>query len=379
MTRKQFLALIVVLVVLAAAGAWIMWSQRTDWESTDTRVGQRLLPGLIVANVGQIRIQEPGHSVTLERKDDGWHVKERMGYPAHVERICEMLVKLAGLKVVQVEPLGEKQRPRLDLVEPGAADAKNAGTLVELKNRDGKPVGRLLLGKKVVRQTSTTAPTKGAPEPTGRYVVAGDKNAVAVVGDPLSNIQADPASWLARDLVRVRNAIAMTSLTGEGRLRWKATRANENADWKSADRSQPLDSNKLQDLVSVLFYVALADVATEPSKADFENGVTLKVDTQDNYHYVFKLGSQAGDLRYFHVALTGDPPVTRTPGKDESAEDKAKKDKEYVENRKGMLGQIEREGRLKDWTFLVKNADVEALLRDRSQLQPEKKKDAKAK
>jgi hypothetical protein len=379
MTRKQFLILLGLLAVLIAAGAWVMWSQRSDWRSTDTRVGQRLVPGLIVANVAEIRLQDTGGQVTLQRKESGWHVRERLDFPANVERIGELLVKLAELKVTQVEPLGDKQRPRLDLVEPASGDAKSAGTVVELKDKEGRAFARLLLGKKVVKQSQTTAPAKGVPDPTGRYVVGADKDVVAVVPDALANVEAKPGPWLARDLVRVHGAKTITSLTGDGKVRWSVTRPNESADWKSADASQPLDNNKVQDIVSVLIYIALADVATDPAKAGFEEGVTLKIDTFHNTHYTLQMGRREGELRYMRVGLAGDPPKTRTPGKDESAEEKEKKDKEFEENYKGQLMQLEREGKLKDWTYLVRNSDIESLLRDRAQLLPEKKKDEKGK
>lgn len=379
MTRKQFLILIGLLVVLVAAGAWVMWAERNVGRSSDARVGQRLVPGLVLANVAEIRIQDANDTVTLQRKNGSWHVRERLDFPANIDRIGELLVKLSELKVTQVEPLAEKQRPRLDLVEPKGRDTKNAATVLELKDKDGKGVTRLLLGKKVVKQSAITAPTKGTPDPTGRYVLGAEKDAVAVIPDPLSNVEAKPAPWLAKDLVRVHNAKTMTSLTGDGKVRWTVTRPNENADWKFADSSQPLENNKVQDIVSVLIYIALADVATDPSKAGFEEGVTLRIDTFHNTRYTLQLGRQEGDLRHMRVQLTGDPPKTRTPGKDETPEEKEKKDKEFEENYKGQLSQLEREGRLKGWTYLVRNSDVESLLRDRSQLLPEKKKDEKGK
>ena len=46
MTRKQFLAIVGVLVVLLAAGAWVKWSERAVWQATDARVGTPLLPTL---------------------------------------------------------------------------------------------------------------------------------------------------------------------------------------------------------------------------------------------------------------------------------------------------------------------------------------------
>ena len=376
MNRSQFLAVIAVLVVLLAAGAGVLWWQKGEWRSADTRVGQRLVPGLVISDVAEIRVQDSASAVTLESKDGRWQVRERAGYPASVDRIAEFLNKLADLKTAQVEALADSQRPRLQLVEPKGPETKDAGTLVELKYRDGKTT-RLLLGKPVVRQNATTAPSKAATAASGRYVAIGEPAVLAVVSDPLTQAEARPAPWLARDLVRVHQTKQITSVGPDGKPRWSASRPSESADWKSVTPGEPLDNNKVQDLVSVLIYIALADIAPDASQAGFESGPTLKIDTFNNYHYAITFGKQEGDLRYMKVALEGDPPKTRTPDKGESAEEKEKKDKQYAEDYKGMLGQIEREKRLEGWTFLVKNEDVQALLRDRAQMLPEKKDEKK--
>jgi hypothetical protein len=176
MTRKQLLALLVVLAVLVAAGVAVMRLNRDDWRADDKRVGERLIPGLVIASVAEIHIKEAGKEVSLVRDaQDHWSVRQRNGYPAHIERIGDFLTKLADIKVAQVEPLGESQRSRLDLVEPASADMKNAGIQLELNDKEGKPDGRLQICKKVERQTQTTAPTKGATAPTGRYVLAQER------------------------------------------------------------------------------------------------------------------------------------------------------------------------------------------------------------
>jgi hypothetical protein len=375
MNRKQFLTLVVVLALLLAAGAAVFFSQRGEWNASDTRVGQRLIPGLVVANVTEIHLKDANGEVTVQSKDGQWHVKERNDYPGNLDRIAEFLSKVAELKAVQVEPLVDSQRGRLDLVEPKGPDTKNAGTAVELKDKAGKTT-RLLLGKPVVRQNATTAPEKGGPAPSGRYVAPPEPGVLAVVSDPLSLAQAKPAPWLARDLVRVVQASRMTSVGADGKVRWSASRPNESADWKSTTGDK-LDSNKLQDLVSAMLYIALADVATDPSRAGFENGVTLKIDTFNNYHYALTFGKNEGDLRYMKVALEAAPPPTRPPQEGEAAEDKKKNDEQYLKDHDGMLAHMKREKKLEGWTFLVKEEDVKALVRDRAQLQPEPKKDAK--
>jgi hypothetical protein len=378
MKRSQFLILLAILAVLVVAGAGVTWWQRGQWRGSDTRVGQPLAPGLVVANVSAISLRQPGASVTLQVKNDQWQVAERGGYPASVDRIGEFLAKVAGLKIVQVEPLAESQRARLQLLEPEGPDAKDGGTSVELKDKDGKQRARLLLGKKVVRQSATTAPSKGSPDPSGRYVTTGEAGSVMVVSDPLALAEAKPELWLARDLIRVHGARQLTSIGPDGRQRWSVIRESESADWKSTVPGDKLDSNKVQDLVSVLIYIALADVATDAPDAGFNRNPTLKVSTFNNFNYTLSFGDQKGDSRYLRISLDGNPPEKRVPAKDESAEDKAKKDKEYEENHKGMLMQLEREKRLEGWTFLVKSSDVESLLRDRAQLAPQKKDDKKA-
>ena len=112
-------------------------------------------------------------------------------------------------------------------------------------------------------------------------------------------------------------------------------------------------------------------MAPDASNAGFDKGVTLKIDTFNNYHYALTFGSQVGDLRYMKVALEAAPPPTRPPQEGESAEDKKKNDEQYLKDHAGMLAHVQREKKLEGWTFLVKDEDVKALVRDRAQLLPE--------
>jgi len=375
MNRRQFLILVAVLIALAAAGAGVVWWQRADWRTTSALVGERLLPGLVVSEVERIRVIESGETVTLNRVDGKWQVAERNGYPANLDRIADFLAKLAELKITQLEPLAESQRTRLQLLEPKTSPGKDAGTAVELESKDGKSLGRVLLGKRVVMQAQTTAPTKGSPQPTGRYVVGKGPANMAVILDTLQNAEGKPGPWLARDLIRVSNARAMQWSSGSGKPGWSVIRESETKDWRFADSGEKLDNNKVQDIVSVVLYIALGDVVTDPGKGGFDKGATLKIQSFDGLGYTIRLGELEGDMRYLRVALTGEPPKVRVPGKGETAEEKEKLDKTFEENRKAWMLGLERERKLEPWTFLVPNSNIEALSRDRSQLLPGAKKD----
>ena len=130
MTRKQLIFLIAALAVLAAAGAWIMQSQRTAWEPGDSRIGQRLVAGLNLEDVVEVALRDASATLTLVRRDGGWVVKERADFQADAERVRDLLLKLVELKIVQAEPVAPAQRARLDLAEPGAAAGTGAGTLL---------------------------------------------------------------------------------------------------------------------------------------------------------------------------------------------------------------------------------------------------------
>jgi hypothetical protein len=376
MNRKQFLVALVALVVLAAAGAAVIVSDRSDWKSADSRAGQRAIAGLRISDVAEIAIRDAGGELHLVRGETGWTVRERAGFAAETDRIGELLVKLAELKVVQSEPLPESQRARLELAEPKDKAGQGTGTLLELKDAKGGTLGRLLLGKKVMKSAAVASLGRGEADATGRYLTAGgDAGTMLVVAEPLAQVESKPDAWLVKDLVRADGARSITS-SKDGKLRWTVTRERESADWKFAGSSEKPDLQKATDLASSLNWVNLADVVADPAKVDtgLDHAVVIKAETFDGPSYTLRIGNRAGDNYYVRVAVAGDPPKSRAPVKGEKAGDKAKNDKGFEEQRKKLAEKLEREKKLDKWTYLVGKNVVEPLLRDRSQLLPEKKK-----
>jgi hypothetical protein len=372
MNRKQFLITLAVLVVLAAAGAAVVVSDRSGWKSEDSRAGQKVVSDMRISDVAEIAIRDSAGELHLDRVEAGWNVRERAGFAAETDRIGELLVKLAELKVVQSEPLPESQRARLDLVEP---KDKGAGTLLELKDAKGGTLARLLLGKKVVKSSTVASRGRGESEATGRYLTAGaDAGTMLVVAEPLAQVESKVDAWLVKDLVRADGARSIAS-SKDGKLRWTVTRERESADWKFAGSGGKPDLQKATDLASSLNWVNLVDVVADPAKVDtgLDHAVIIRAETFDGPSYTLRIGNRSGDNYYVRVAVSGEPHKTRAPAKDEKAEDKAKKDKEFEEQRKKLAAKLEREKKLDKWTYLVGKNVVEPLLRDRSQLLPEKK------
>ena len=378
MSRKQFLAVLAVLAGLAAAAAGVMWSDRSDWKGGDSRAGQRAISGLKISDVAEIAIRDSSGELHLVRGQGGWSVRERADFPADTDRVAAVLVKLAELKVVQSEPLVESQRARLDLVEP-KDKAQGVGTLVELKDAKGSVLGRLLLGKKIMKGSATASIGRPEADATGRYLVAaGDDKTVLAVGDPLNEAEAKAQDWLVKDLLRAEGSKTISS-SKDGKLRWTVTRDTESMDWKLIGSKDRPDLQKATDLASSLGWVNLVDVVADPAKADtgLDHAVTIKAETFDGLKYTLNVGKQVDANYYVRIAVAGEPAKMRKPAKNEKAEDKEKNDKAFEEQRKKLLEKVEREKKLEPWTYLVAKTGLDPLLRDRQQLMPEKKKPAK--
>lgn len=375
MTRKQFFVLLAALVVLLAAGLLLMRSQQSAWKPGDSRIGQRLMPGLKLEDVATVSIRDPDATLTLARREGGWRVKERADFPADADRVRELLLRLVELKVVQTEAVAEAQRARLQLLEPGAAQ-EGAGTRIELKDGGGAVLARLLLGKKVTAMVAGAAFGPETGVPTGRYAMTGDESGtVVLVSEALAQAEAKPGSWLSKELIRVERAKSISASGPDGKQRFAVSRDSEASDWKLAGGGKP-DPGRVQDVASALASLSLADVFAEPAKADtgLDRAVVVKARTFDELAYTIRIGAKARDDRYYAaISASGDPPAARSAGKGESAEEKAKQDKTFEERRAKLAERLAHEKALERWTYLVPGSSIEPLLRERAQFLPEKK------
>lgn len=373
MNRRQFLILVVVLIVLGGAGAALFWQDIAAYRASGAKIGARLLPDVKVSEVAQIVVRDAKSQTTLLRKDNAWVVQERGAYAASVQQISELLIKLAELKVVQSETIGASLLPRVELLEPvtSAAPGKAAegmGTLVELKDASGKALAGLVLGKVVLKQDpGNPLPSARDGVPGGRYIRRADarENAM-VVSDPLSSVSADPGKWLARDFFKA-DRIKTLTVAGAGEVQWKITRSEEWGQWKFAAGGGDLDPSAAVGAVNALSNLAFNDVAIDARAEDADKPVTVTAETFDNLVYTLKIARAKTDYQV-NIAISGEPPAQRVPEKGEKPEDREKRDKDFAENRKKLEARIVQEKALGKWTYVVEAKALAPLLRTRAQL-----------
>jgi hypothetical protein len=370
MSRNQFLVVLAALVVLVAGGAGVAWWKRSSYEVADTRVGQRLLEGFKVDEVAEVDVADAQGTVTLVRGEGGWSVKERGGFPADIEPIRDLLVKLHELKVVQAEGLTDTVKPRMQLAAPGAgAKPEETGTLVELKARDGKSVAKLVLGKQAMKEAR--GPGLGMGVPSGRYVwVAADPQRVSVVSEPFASVAAKPQEWLAKELLRLERPKSLTVVGPEGRERWSVSKDSEAGDWKLAGAGK-FNTGRAQDAASALYGLRIADAAAGVSDADagLDKPTLVRAASFEGWTYEVRIGKPApGGRRYVKTSVAGVAPATRTPAADEKPEDKEKNEKAFTERKELLAAKLAREKAVAGQTVLVEGASLEPLLRDRAAL-----------
>jgi hypothetical protein len=170
MNRKQLLTLVVLGLIIGGLGIFLYNRRAASWKETDQAMGQKVLKEFPLNDIAQVRIKQPETELNLAKTEDVWTVKERWNYPANFSEIQDLLRKMWELKSVQTLRAGPSQYGRLALLSPDKEKGTNTATLLEFKDKAGKPVRSLLVGKKVTRTSDGGSPFGGGDYPVGRYV-----------------------------------------------------------------------------------------------------------------------------------------------------------------------------------------------------------------
>jgi hypothetical protein len=382
MNRKQLIILIVVCAVVGLAGLTLSRKDSSTWKSSAQTMGQKLLKDFPLNDVATISVKQLGGELNLVRTDAGWQVKERSNYPANFAQISELLKKLADLKVIQIEEVGPSQQGRLELLEPGKATG-DTGTLVAFLDKSGKELTRLILGKKHVRKSSEGPQSPFGGEegfPDGRYVLAANAgSSVALISDPLSNLEPKADQWMNKDFFKVEKIKSVALDGGATNTVWKLARETEAGDWKWLDAKgdEKLDPAKASGFNYALNSPTFTDIVTN-SVAGTNAVSKVTVETFDGFIYALDITKLPGDENYqLTVKVSANLAKTRTPGKDEKKEDAEKLDKEFKDKLAKQEEKLKAEQAFASWKYLVAKYTVDPLLKERKDFLADKKEDAK--
>jgi hypothetical protein len=379
MNRKQFIILLVLVVVLGGAGFVIHQRNASSWQGTDAAIGGKLLPNLPVNDVAQITIQSGTNELILARRDNLWRVHERADYPADFSQISELLLKFADLKMVQSEAVGPSQLGRFDLLPPGPA--AHTGTRIAFKDAAGKMISSILLGKQHLKKPAGNSPMGGMGDeswPDGRYVMVGTgAPTLAVISDPLDKVQPQLEQWLNKEFLSIENPRTVAVQFAEATNSWKLTRISETNDWQLADAKpdEKLDSTKTSSVTSPFSSASFNDVSA-PAAAGLTNLTVLTVETFDGFTYVVKIAPKQDENYPVSFSITANLPTERPAAKDEKPADKTRLDKEFKDRLARLNEKLAREKPFTNWVYHLPAYTVDPLIKPRDQLLAEVKKEA---
>ena len=341
----RFVAILVVLLAVLGGGALIYQQQERSRQPDNVgTLGRALFKDLKAADIAAIRIVEPKATLTVQRKDEGWVIAERADFPADLAKVREFVLKVIGLKVGQSEPLGEKDRARLNL--------DDSGTRVDFNGADGKTLGTLIVGKRYFKR-EVENPDKAIPD--GRFVGLPEEAGTAyLVGDPLIQATVKTAEWIDRTSFQVEK-VKTLEVRYPGGGGWRIERTADNAEWKLAGAAagEKLDVSRANAASYSLSLLELADVAPKDAPdTGLEQPVLIDATTLDGLAYGIKVGRLAGDNYYVTFSSSGT----------------AKPDDKDAERAKRLEARLPREKLLSQHVLLIPKSKLEDTLKKRSEL-----------
>ena len=147
MKKKQFIILLVVGLVLAAIYIWQQSARTSDWQGGEGSVAEYLLPAdFDMEDVATVRLEHDNQVLTMVKKERGWGLQERFGYPLDFANLKTLFVDLYETKVAQQLTLDQTQAEELSLL-PG-----KGAVVMTLLDKDGRELNKLVFGKKQERE-----------------------------------------------------------------------------------------------------------------------------------------------------------------------------------------------------------------------------------
>ena len=379
MNRRQLTWMIVFAAAFAVIGIYFARHDKSSYTASTARMGEKLLPKFPLNETAQITVRQESE-MNLLKKGDRWVVRERGDYPANFSDISELLRKLWDLKVTQ--PVRVSAPSSLGRLGLATGKGSNSVTVAEFKDASGKVLSMLALGKKHQRDSAADSQFGGFAD--GRYVMVGnDLKSVALISDPLNNLEIKPENWLEKDFFKIEKVRAISLVSTNATNSWKLTRESETNDWKLAQAAptEQLDVNKVAGVANALANPSFVDVVPnpKPEETGMDKPVVATFETFDGFVYTIKVGRKSGDENYFMtMSVSGQFGKERNPGKDEKPEEKDRLDKEFKERTSKLEEKLKREKEYEKWTYTVAKWTIDPFLRDRAQLLVEKKEEKPA-
>ena len=372
MKKSQLILMIISAGILVVISLILIKKDNKSWKRKGGIKTNLLSDSIDVNKINTLNFKDSNSSVSLEKKDGKWTVKERNNYPADFSKISTFVLKIKDLKVVDKINVGKKQLGRLQLLEPSDKEEKDkVGSILELKDKNNKLIEKIIIGKMHHRKIEDSP--FGREMPDGRYVMLDSKKEPVLVSETLFGVSSKPAMWLDNDFIKIKNVKSIEFKGSDKNENCLITKENENDKFKIPELSEGKIENQqtINSVLSALKSLTFKDVYPEQIK--FKKGDKVKelnsitVKTFDNFIYTIKIAEI--DKKYIiNIETQANIAEKRIPNKNDKKEDLAKLDKEFELNKKLLKDKLNKEKDFSKWNYEISKYTAENLLKKKSNL-----------
>ena len=288
MTDKQLTILAIVAAVMLVIAA-LLYSGGGAPKGTFVS-GTPLIQGLDPLTVHKIVVKSGSKTTTLERKDSGFVVSDREGYPASTKDINDLIIKCRDIRCDEKMTEASKNHADLGVVE----DDKDATTVSFLDDKD-KPIIGFIKGK-------------NAESSSGVYVRLLGSDTVYRTEEGLW-LDERPTDFIDKGLIKVKKDDVESVEVKVGKDTYTIQRGKDDKiELQAVPKGKRAKVSDVEDVFNALSNLDLADVARDgKKKLDWDATFTCRLKThltytvelskKDSTHYVRLSASFPPDIR----------------------------------------------------------------------------------
>jgi len=389
MSRIQLLILWILALVAGTIFVKSGKPQSNTTSATKLEVGDTLVATSLVNTLDGLRITSGEETTTLKKIEDQWCVVEQDNFPADISQVSRLINNLSDAKVAQGVSAQAEYYNRFDLDPTTSDDGEKPQTVVLTK--DGQDDITLFIGKN--RES-------GGRGSAGRFVrLSNDDSGVYVTPQSFSALDASSKNWIVKTL----------SLVAEGAIKVEVS-APQDADFKawSTSRKTTLDNliveglgeqeetntaetNSLKTVFTSSTFSELLSAEQAKEKSADKGAREVKITDSSGSVFLFTLTPEkveapadseeekttpAEPTNYIvSFKVVNGPTRPEPPAEDASLEQKAEFEAR-LENMGDIKISVEKNQKTYEGRYLLMSkASLGSLVKERSELIKEKKKE----
>ena len=197
MSKRNLIIAAVVLGLVALAVQFFSGPKRGG---LDHRINTTLASADHMQSIDEIVIENNSGSLHLQKRGKIWQIEEKMGYPASVKEVFNLLQKVVTHKISSVVTENPERLAYFTLLYKNETkDSSQKGSQLTLLAKK-EPVFTLLVGK---HRDSISKASDMPSYPDGTYIRIGETKAVYLIKENL-DLNVDAKTWMQKELVSVK-------------------------------------------------------------------------------------------------------------------------------------------------------------------------------